>query len=87
VDEKTSNFIMSLFNTQKLHNEVGLDGNVYSTKRQAAITAVNDVIEESVWFVIVYYFFAVGCEKFCNYLYCDFCWGGIDSLWFCERGI
>jgi len=43
-----------------LHNKVGLNGNVYSTQRQAASTVlVTDVTKKSVWFKIVYCFFTV----------------------------
>jgi len=31
---------------------------------QAALTAVTDIIKESVWFIIVYCFFIVGSMKF-----------------------
>ena len=31
---------------------------------QGALTAVTDVIKESVWFILVYCFFTVGSEKF-----------------------
>ena len=34
--KKPEDFVISLFNTQKLHSEVGLDGNVYSRQVQAA---------------------------------------------------
>jgi len=34
---------------------------------QAALTAVTDVITESVWFIMVYCFLTVGSVKFCNY--------------------
>jgi len=39
---------------KKLHNEVGLDVNVYSTQGQTALTAVTHAMKESVWFMIVY---------------------------------
>jgi len=87
VDEKkTQIFVIWLFTTQKLHNEVGLDGIVYSMQRQVALTGVTDVIKESVWFITVYCFFTVGRWDFCNYMFCDFCWGGIDSVWVCKGG-
>jgi len=25
-----------------------------------------------------------GTLKFCNYIFCDFCWRGIDSVWVCR---
>jgi len=41
-----------LFNTKKLHSDVGLDGNVYSRQGQAAFP-LTAVTEESVWFILV----------------------------------
>jgi len=48
---------------------------------------MTDVMKESIWFIIVYYFFTVGSVKFCSYLFRDFCWGGIDSIWVWKGGI
>jgi len=39
---------------KKLHNEVGLDGHVYSTQGQAVLIAVTEVMKESAWFISVY---------------------------------
>jgi len=64
---KNLKFLLFVCSThKKLHSEVGLDGNVYSKQRQAALAAVTDtdVLEESVWFIIVYGFFIVGDVKF-----------------------
>jgi len=47
---KSKYFIICLFNAWKLHNEVGLNGNVYIKQGQAALTAVPDVIKEYVRF-------------------------------------
>ena len=61
VDEKKLKFLLFVYSTHKqLHNDVGLDGNAYVKQGQAALTAVTDVIKESVWFIIVYCFFTVG---------------------------
>ena len=65
MDENTLNFYLFVHSThKKLHNEVGSDGNVYNTRRQAALTAVTDVIKDSVCFPNGYYFFSVGCKIF-----------------------
>jgi len=46
VDEKNLKFILFVYSThKKLHNEAGLDGNVYSTQAQAALTAFTDLIK------------------------------------------
>jgi len=65
VDEKNLTFSLVVYLTHiKLHSEVGLHGNICSTQGQAALTAATDVIKESVWFIIVYCFFAVSGVKF-----------------------
>jgi len=74
-------FPLFVYSTHKrLQYEVGLDGNVCSAHRQAALTAVTDVIKESVCLIIVCCFFTVGSVKFWNYLFCDFSWGGTDRV-------
>ena len=46
VNEKTLSFYyLFIQHIKKLHNEVGLDGNVYSTPGQTALIAVTDVIK------------------------------------------
>jgi len=50
-----TDFLLFVYSThKKLHNEVGLGGNLYSTQGQAALIAVTDVIKETVWFINVY---------------------------------
>jgi len=48
------------------HIKLCLDENVYiySTQGQASLTAVTDVIKESVWFIIVCSFFTASRVKF-----------------------
>ena len=44
---------------------MGLTGSNHSNLPvQAALTAVTDIIKESVWFIILYCFFTVGRAKF-----------------------
>ena len=57
-----------------------VDGKVCSTQGQAALTAVTDV-GRVCWFIMVYCFFIIGSVKFFNNLFCDLCWGRIDSVW------
>jgi len=62
---KNLKFSLFVHSTQKkLHNELGLNGNVYSTQLQAALPAVIDVIKESVSFIIIICFFTVGSVIF-----------------------
>jgi len=64
VDEKALSFYDIFIQHIKKLYEVGLDGNVYHTQGQAALTAVTDVIKDSVWFIIIDCFFTVGSVKF-----------------------
>jgi len=63
------------------------NGNVCSTPAQVALTAVTDVIKESVLFIFIYCFFKVGSVKFLQLSFCDFCLGEIDSVSVCKRGM
>ena len=65
MDEKNLSFYYLFFQYIKmLPNDVGLDGNVCSRQGQAALTALTDVLKESVWVIIVCCFFTVGSGEF-----------------------
>jgi len=53
---------------------------------QAALTAVTDVIKESVWFIIVYCFFTAGSAKFLQLSFVIFVGEELTVFWFVRGG-
>jgi len=53
LDVKTLSFYYLFIQHRKLHSEISLDGNVYSTQGQAALTVVTAVVKVFVWWFII----------------------------------
>jgi len=65
VNEKKLKLLLFVHSTHKKnYTRRLLEMRIYSTQTQTALTAVADVIKDSVWFIAVYCFFSVDSVKF-----------------------